>query len=904
MSGVAPRAFVHRGHLPAEGFVLNPQLLGEAACRARILGLWQDGASLRRAHDLYVLLLPRPVPCRAEQAPGVPLVRVGDRLCSTRLQNDELEALAPEADLILVRHGRVVGAELRQLESVDPAQWLDLHDWQITEVRPLGGLPPPPAPPPPKPSAQLRDHIPQLPPVQEQARLLQARLRGEETGPPSDAGSPRLFGKVVSVLRALRDRLADGNRRPAGRATGGGTGAGRAAGGAPTRSPPWARLGRWLSAWWNRALLGTRIAQLFGRRQARYLAELMRMFDQGDLEQALRHAVPLGGEGEGNPSLGISLPKARDDLQLSMQSGASDGPTLYVHSQVMEMLRARYQMAFERLLSQGRIEEAAFVLADLLHDSDEAVSFLESHGRLRLAAELADARELPPARRVRQWMLAGETERAVEIAKRHRAFSTALGLLQAKHAASAQLLRIKWAEALAEQGAFEAAVTTIWSIESARGLAFPWIEAGMLLGGPPAAGLLIRAVGLMPERFELWLKHARTIWVDAGHQSVETRKALASAVIAAPETAHTELLAKGTARALFVDSARGHSVPADSLRELVRKSKDGALKTDWPGPGRAPPRPAPGSLEVRLSDHDVGSVAIYDAVNLSKGRTLLALGEGGMRLITADGRTIAHFAQPAHRLVISDHGHRALALAHRGRWTKVTHVDLVHRRATPWTDLEVGPYCETFDGWTWFVALQGKLTGIDLSTTPARQTYCNSDCHPISLARDADGLRVHHRGPADQQVWQFDLPSLTLRARTPFTFPEGQLTVGPVNAAGQVPFEQAPKPPGAAESVGRRGALGQPPHQNHPFVRSSERVTALIQAGPHTIRAYTASTAGGVRALKTAGGECEVHLALLGAREVRARVHDGQLLVFDARGRLLIVDLERRELHTSLRVRG
>ena len=49
-------------------------------------------------------------------------------------------------------------------------------------------------------------------------------------------------------------------------------------------------------------------------------------------------------------------------------------------------LRRLYREAFHRLESQDRVEEAAFLLAEGLHAHEEAVSFLERHGRLRLAA--------------------------------------------------------------------------------------------------------------------------------------------------------------------------------------------------------------------------------------------------------------------------------------------------------------------------------------------------------------------------------------------------------------------------------------------------------------------------------------------------------------------------------------
>jgi len=61
---------------------------------------------------------------------------------------------------------------------------------------------------------------------------------------------------------------------------------------------------------------------------------------------------------------------------------------------------------------QIHIDEAAFVLAELLHADVEAIALLERHGRLRAAAELAEARPVPPALAVRAWLLAGDAARS------------------------------------------------------------------------------------------------------------------------------------------------------------------------------------------------------------------------------------------------------------------------------------------------------------------------------------------------------------------------------------------------------------------------------------------------------------------------------------------------------------
>src|SRR5690606_27242115 len=99
-----------------------------------------------------------------------------------------------------------------------------------------------------------------------------------------------------------------------------------------------------------------------------------------------------------------------------------------------------------------------FVLAELLMANEEAVSFLERHGRFGLAAELAEARKLAPGLVVRQWLLAGDRERAVRLAIRHGAFADAIARLERDHRALALQLRALWADRLATAGDFVGAV--------------------------------------------------------------------------------------------------------------------------------------------------------------------------------------------------------------------------------------------------------------------------------------------------------------------------------------------------------------------------------------------------------------------------------------------------------------
>ncbi len=158
-----------------------------------------------------------------------------------------------------------------------------------------------------------------------------------------------------------------------------------------TPAPP--SLLRRLRARLALALWRSPLGRTIGRRHADYLRETLAMFDRGELDEALRRAIPLGGEDGGASGLAVALPSPRGALSPSLAQ-LGGGAAFPAVAAAIAQLRQRYQAARDRLLLDGRIEEAAFVVADLLGDPAAAVALLERHGRARLAAELAEARGL------------------------------------------------------------------------------------------------------------------------------------------------------------------------------------------------------------------------------------------------------------------------------------------------------------------------------------------------------------------------------------------------------------------------------------------------------------------------------------------------------------------------------
>jgi hypothetical protein len=112
-------------------------------------------------------------------------------------------------------------------------------------------------------------------------------------------------------------------------------------------------------------------------------------------------------------------------------------------------MKKLYREAADRLIAEGKIEEAAFVLSNLLNDARAAVALLESHGQLELAAQLATAQRLPELERIRLWLLAGRTAEAVSVARRSQNFASLVSALTSRSPQLARRLRAVWGDFLA-----------------------------------------------------------------------------------------------------------------------------------------------------------------------------------------------------------------------------------------------------------------------------------------------------------------------------------------------------------------------------------------------------------------------------------------------------------------------
>ena len=922
MKGARPKISAWRGVVDASGFLVDVALIGEIEARRRILALWEPGAAVQRVARGWLIRLPAPRRVRCDQAPGLPLtaekVPVGRALVSAPFTPEDLRAIdPPDGALIRLWAGDTLVERPTEADRVDPAAWLDVSTFTVTPAATLGAPPVTPRPPAPETHAfDLRARLKGVPPAApELAEVLAAlsRRKGGEAGAGRPTGGAARLKNVGDWLHGLRWSL---RRRPpvAGIPGRSATHELIIAGTAPPprRGPgAGARLRALVRQMAERTAVGSLLSQLMGRRHATYIQQMMDLFERGELREALRYAIPLGGPaGEALRGLPLRLPGPRRSLEIRPEVPRTH-TTLPTSSDLYNELQRLYRTAFERLEAQGHIEEAAFLLADVLLASEEAVAFLERHGRLRLAAEMAEARNLPPGLVIRQWFLSGDRQRALWTARRTGAFADAVTRLErSRRHEEAQALRLLWGNDLAEAGSYVAAVEAVWPVHEARRLALKWMDRAIEQGGAPAGRMIARKLALIPEEFETSRDQAVMLLESWRAEGASARLAFAETLRQGPRTPETMTLARAAVRTIARDSGRfGARMSPDQFRHLVTFADDGALRADAPAlplpdPGPWVARETPWTIEIGPSD--VGIMNACDAAFLPNGLTLLALGEAGVRLISRAGRTVAEVDQPAHRLVVSDSGNRAIALAPRGDAWRLARIDLAARKGELWCDARFDAAAADFDGVLWFVASADGLVSVDATGRAFDGPWGVPDLgrRVSSIVRSPQRCSLVTTG-ADPEVWSYELPSLFLRSRAevPETAREGTRCLG-ISADGQLAEQWVVAPEGEGTAVespfhvqihGRfafQFRLPGPGWTSGLPVLAGDWLAAPVHA-PDEARVYLIHR-------PTAKVKAEVILAR--ARRLSVRLTPAYLTLADDRGRVLVLDLEYGQIRRDVRL--
>ena len=899
---IRPRKIAHKGRVDAAGFLFDTDLIGVAETRRRILNLWESGVKVFTDGTNHFVRLPSAIRVDCAHSIATPLVQIGNVLSALPLSPDEVELLqAPSHSVVYAKGGVAQVAQLSSASAELPESWLDVTAFEVVKVKSLGAAF---AAPKVRAEPQPFDARAKLEGVPAEASGLRETLaaiksaasgKGKQSGDWSAAQAVRaLVGGMIGSLSAAMVNLVrvQNSARPRTRSNQGSSTKGSG----------------WLTRVGLRLLHTSRIARVLGRRQAAYLGKMMDMFERGDLDEALKHAIPLSdlsSLGE-RPALGV--PSPRNSLSILPWQGRSSR-SIGLGGDVMAYLLQLYRASFNRLVAQNRIEEAAFVLAELLRANEEAVAFLESHGKLKLAAELAEARDLPPGLVVRQWFIAGDIKRAVGIARRTRSFADAVVRLERNDKNQAEKLRLVWAASLAEGGNYAAAVDVIWPIEAHRLTAREWMEKAIEVGGSVAARMLARKVALVPEDFDDIRRRALTFLEDESFEQQEARVSFAEALCAGDRSREAQTLARVAARAILRDAGQNSSgLTGKQFTRLVNFTGDGPLRTDVPPFPVLGDRPV-GPLVASYSAADCGSMPVHDAVLLPNGRMLVGLGEIGVRLLTRDGRTVTHFDQPAERLVISDNGDRAVALARRGEVWRLSRLDLIEWRGEDWCDAQIDAFAANYDGSLWFLGAKGDFYAIDANAKSFEALWRVPDAGAkvVSVARSdvACGFLTMGNDWSEVEQWLYRLPLLTLRSRTsPHQSPDNVIRILHCNAL---------SPEGVYVDHSIYGLVnpGQPesvtPLPSHSLrVLENEREKFKLIIGDESCRPLEPEIFGStvvspvlekdgvrVRVIDLHLKDVIAELFLASATQVSTRLTENTLTIADNLGRVIAVDLRR-----------
>lgn len=788
------KSVVHHGYVNASALLFDLDFIDVQMARLRILSMWKNGSKVFRLPDALVLLLPSPMPMFCNEAHGLPLAALDSSaaapLSAVPLSQKQIKQLHPPyKSIVRVKHGAI---RIENLDSEeDPAGWFDLEGYSEIKV----------TPPKVKPSASTpeikpeifnaREQLRGIPPAAPELNEFMEELRRENNARQGGQGQPgqaqRPGETDLGIGRWLRAFFG-----------GGGGAAGARQGDQQFRAPQRGgttneddmifsfrmQLYKLLSA--------TGIADFFHKKQAAYMYDMLDKFERGDWNEALRYAIPLSKDSNGRtiPSLGIPMP--RKDISLNFGPQVPATSAFFSQDDLYERMRRIYRKAFERLEAAGKIDEAAFVLAELLSEPDEAMAFLEKHKRYETAAKLAESRELRPEAIVRLWVLANNPKRAMLIARKSGCFAEAVQLLKKDHPDLANALRTMWAAHLAEAGDYAKAAMVANTPELAH-LSLQWTKLALEIGDPYSGQLL--ANWLIPLPAQEWpqiREYALRLLEDESRELAPARLAFTTELAKSSilRSAEAQVLIRAAIRASLADSGRGFvTINKKMMRQLLHASNDASLQTDvtqcrldcplFDLPLRAQP------INYVISENDVGINKLYDCSQLRNGNLIVAMGEAGVSLLNHEGRTLRHFAVPADRLVVSQHGDRVIAVANRGDAKRLTRIDLLSAKSEYLGEAHINVFADTFDGSVWYAAKDEQLYIVDALADRFKVLWImpNVVTKITNIVAGVESCSFITSGEINQdmfgrkletpvmktEVWRCDVPGMILRRRQDHT---------------------------------------------------------------------------------------------------------------------------------------
>ena len=442
-----------------------------------------------------------------------------------------------------------------------------------------------------------------------------------------------------------------------------------------------------------------------------YISRMLNYFERGDWDKALRHAIPLDESATTiSNKLGDILSSLRPRKDLSYTPKLPNRVATGTSFAGMDLLRNVYRNAHQALLGEGRVEEAAFVLAELLDDAKGAVDLLERHGLYEKAAEVATLKGLPASLQVALWFRAGKVEQALQVARCHYVHAQAITILEGKDRDAALAFRVVWAQDLAEAGQFGEAVLIGWVVRRELPAYDDWLETTLRAGNVEAfhaAALILTSPDLTRQ---VGLANYLKGWLaDTSPVTVSTRRKLLNILSrSGGRTSDLEVqewAASTARRALRQMNSPWPMADRKTVEFLANLSEDQYLKVDLP---TVKPQPKLQLDRWYQVVEEAGRLEIFDAAPLGDGRFLVALGHAGLIVMSAGGARSQQFSMPCHSLVVPRKGDVFLTRSESRVGC------FVGGKARPLCSAAIDICADTHDGLTWFVGLGTSLYQIDV----------------------------------------------------------------------------------------------------------------------------------------------------------------------------------------------
>lgn len=688
------------GYRQIEGLWLPNDWFNETQRLTYLIKHWQANCRVYRFEQGDVLCFTESKTVDCSSIEGWPLIRYGRLYSTAPLDNDEIKKL-PYADLALVRSGVVTTLLFSQAKPLSLADYLDIKEITFEETDNYANLYEI------KPQALSEEqnirtiiggNIP--PAADQQKQFIKTAFdnvsSSSQTQTPHVKASLSLTQKIINKFLTPQSREA--MRDPSKTAS---------------QLSPWQH-------WLNKLSIKSGLASMMSKQQADYINKMMKMFEDGNVDQALRHGIPLSQSQENQettPSPYFGRLKGRNKLEIS--SASQEHKSLYLGDELQNYLKQLYRQQFIKLDKAGCNEEALFVLAELLQEKEEALSYLESFQRYQHAAELARLWGMQPDRIIRLYCLAGDIDSAVIYARLHNAFSYIVLQLQEKHPTIADKMREEWAEYLVDCEDYLQAIDIIWPLnnELSRNKAKHWLEIAYQAGGELSLRSLVKSVFLLPDTFHLYQDDIKKVCNDP--LATIQRAILAREVLALPkQTKLTEQLINQLIRPIIVDQYGANSVlERKEISQLIHKSTNKLLKTDIPH--NDIPEAKRYSLDAQ--NHFIsatipkqGLYAIYDMVALNDHQYLIALGESGVLLTDKAGKKLWHNLTPTYHIVIAENHQSALLLAPRGDYFQIHSLAITTQSIQELGILKCTVFARLFDGVFWTIAVNNTVQVVDI----------------------------------------------------------------------------------------------------------------------------------------------------------------------------------------------